>query len=70
MIIVEIQRNGSETSCITTVQQDRSVAEQKYHQTLSYAAVSSVEIHSVVMLDDFGTRIKGETYHHHNGEVE
>lgn len=70
MVIVEIQKNADGVSCITTTHGTRSEAEQKYHQTLAFAAVSSVEAHSVVMLDDYGTRIKGEVYHHNKNEVE
>lgn len=65
MIIIEIQHNADgATSCITTTHATRAEAEQKYHTVLSFAAVSNVYIHSVVMLDKQGTRIKGETYHH------
>ena len=65
MIIIEIQHsNDGSTSCITTTHADRSEAEQKYHQVLSYAAVSEVDVHSVVMLDDEGNRVKGESYYH------
>lgn len=70
MIIIEIQKQGETVSCITTHFADRNESEQKYHQTLAFAAVSSVEAHSVIMLDDFGTRIKGEVYRHSNLEVE
>lgn len=65
MIIIEIQHNfDGTTACITTTHATRAEAEQKYHNTLAFAAVSSVYIHSVVMLDEKGTRIKGETYYH------
>lgn len=70
MIIVEIQSTNGQTACITTVHSERSEAEQKYHQVLSFAAVSSVEIHSVVMLDENGTKIKSESYRHSASEVE
>jgi hypothetical protein len=30
--------------------------------------VSQVNVHSVVMLDDTGARIKGETYYHGNAD--
>lgn len=70
MIIVEIQKQNETVSCITTTHGSKNEAEQKYHQTLAYAAVSSVDHHSVIMLDDYGTRIKGETYHHIEQEVE
>ena len=64
MIVIEIQSNGGEPSAIVTTHETRAEAEQKYHQTLAYAAVSAVRCHSVVMLDERGTRIKGETYTH------
>ena len=65
MIIIEIQHNADgTTSCITTTHATRPEAEQKYHAVLSFAAVSNVYVHSVVMLDAYGTRIKGETYYH------
>lgn len=65
MIVIEIQHsNDGSTACITTTYQDNNVAEQKYHQILSAAAVSEVDVHSAVILDDTGMRIKGETYYH------
>lgn len=65
MIILEIQHNSDgSTPCLINTYSDRSLAEQKYHQVLAFAAVSSVSVHSVVMLDDTGMRIKGETYYH------
>lgn len=70
MIIIEIQSTNGTTSILPTVRQERAEAEQKYHNTLAYAAVSNVGVHSVVMLDDFGTRIKGETYQHRVQEVD
>lgn len=64
-LIVEIQRfaNGS-VAQQTTVHGNRAEAEQRYHEVLMYAAVSDVAVHSAVMLDDTGRRIKGETYNH------
>ena len=65
MIIVEIQHsNDGSTSVLHEVKADRNTAEQTYHNKLAYAAVSAVNVHSVVMLDDYGTRVKGETYYH------
>lgn len=65
MIILEIQHNfDGTTATIATFYSDRATAEQKYHQVLSYAAVSNVYIHSVVMFDVYGSRIKGESYTH------
>ena len=65
-IIIEIQKmnNGSCAVVPPTTYTDQRIAEQAYHTALSYAAVSQVNVHSVVMLDDTGARIKGETYYH------
>ena len=65
MIIIEIQHsNDGATSVLHEVKSDRDKAEQTYHTKLAYAAVSSVNVHSVVMIDDYGARVKGETYYH------
>lgn len=69
-IVIEIQateeteQTPATAATIVNTYADRSVAEQKYHQILSTAAVSSVPVHSAVMLTGDGTRIKGETYRH------
>ena len=71
MIIIEIQHsNDGATSVLNVVKADRNEAEQLYHNTLAYAAVSAVNVHSVVMLDEYGERIKGETYYHGSGDAE
>lgn len=69
-IIIEIQKSNNGTVAIVPPSSfsDQNVAEQAYHQALAAAAVSKVNVHSVVMLSDSGERIKGETYYH--GSVE
>ena len=68
MIILEIQHsNNGTTSTIVTVKAERNEAEQLYHNTLAYAAVSNVDVHSVVMLTDDGVVHKKETYYHNGG---
>lgn len=56
--------NGSCAVVPPTTYTDQRLAEQAYRTALSYAAVSQVDVHSVVMLDDTGARIKDETYYH------
>lgn len=65
-IIIEIQKanNGSVAIVPPAAFSDANVAEQAYHQALAAAAVSTVDVHSVVMLNDTGDRLKGETYYH------
>lgn len=65
-IIIEIQKSNDETVAIVppVAYTNFGLAEQAYHTALAHAAVSAVDVHSVVMLDDTGARIKGETYYH------
>ena len=65
-IIIEIQKSNSGACAVVppTTFTDQRLAEQAYHTALSYAAVSQVDVHSVVMLNDVGERLKGETYYH------
>ena len=72
MIIIEIQHSNDGSTAITTpvVEADSNKAEQTYHNKLAYAAVSKVNVHSVVMMDDYGARVKGETYYHGSDDAE
>lgn len=65
-IIIEIQKSNNGTVAIVPPASytDERLAEQAYHTALAYAAVSQVDVHSVVMLNDVGERLKGETYYH------
>ena len=69
-IIIEIQKSNQGSCAVVppTTFTDQQLAEQASHNALSYAAVSQVDVHSVVMLDDTGARIKGETYYHGHAE--
>ena len=65
MIIIEIQYSKDGTIGIDKwAEKDRDEAEALYHSKLSVAAKSSVYMHSVVMLNERGDRVKGETYYH------
>ena len=68
-IVIEIQKNEQAATLVNTYE-DRNLAEQKYHQILSAAAVSNVPIHSAVMLMDDGYQVKKETYYHPLEEIE
>ncbi len=63
-IVIEIQAAASTAATLVNSYTDRSLAEQKYHDVLSAAAVSPVVVHYAVMMTEDGTRIKGETYRH------
>lgn len=63
-VVVELQTTNGTTNVLTNSYSDRNAAEQKYHQVLSYAAVSTVEFHAASMLDQFGNVMKSECYTH------
>lgn len=62
-IVIELQTTDT-TAALTYTFSDRLQAEQKYHEVLSYAAVSKVSTHGAIMFTSDGTFIKGETYNH------
>lgn len=64
MFIVSELQTTETTAVISYVFSDRLQAEQKYHEVLSFAAVSQVPVHSAVMLTDEGVLIKRESYRH------
>ena len=63
-VIIEIQKGDSVAVVPPVVYADKEQAEQKYHTALAAAAVSSVPVHSVVMLRDNGSLVKSEKYVH------
>lgn len=66
-LVIEIQTStDGSVSQIVTVHSTKQEAEQKFHQILSYAAVSDFAYHSAVILNSKGEWEKGETYDHTN----
>lgn len=64
-IVCEIQTSPESVAVVPpATYNDRNQAEQAYHQALAAAAVSTIPIHSVVMLDEAGAMIKHEVYYH------
>ena len=64
-LVVELQ-TYADGSCGSLKDQfsDLSLAEQKYHQVLAAAAVSSCPLHAAVLLDFSGRLLKREQYTH------
>ena len=64
-IINEIQTNGNQSALLPALTYaDRNEAESAYHMTLGAAAISTVEVHTVVMYDEHGNLLKREFYEH------
>ena len=64
--IIEIQTTGDTSVVVTPISSsaDRNEAESIFHQKMSYAAVSSVPVHSVVLLSETGCVIMNGSYQH------
>jgi len=68
--VIETQTTaGVMTALPTVVKASRDEAEQEYHSKLAFAAVSTVEIHAVSILNAEGQKIKGECYKHGQAAV-
>lgn len=67
-IVLEIQSDDIQAGTLVTSFTDKNKAESKFHTVLSAAAISSVPIHSAVLLTDMGKTLKTETYKHQTEE--
>lgn len=67
--VIELQ-TGETGAVVPMAYNNRDDAEQKYHEVLSYAAKSTVPIHSAVLMDHSGFVLKHETYVHSKIESE
>ena len=64
-IILEMQTNGDSTALVPPVTyREQNQADSAYYQKLAAAAVSSVPVHTITMLDEHGRSIRSEFYEH------
>jgi hypothetical protein len=63
-LVIELQSTGDSVSNIVTTHDTINQAESKFHQILTSAAVSSVPVHSAVVMTDEGHVMKHECYKH------
>lgn len=68
--VIELQTTNGVTSILTFLYADRDQAEAKFHNILAYAAVSTVEIHAVSIIDALGDVVKNDRYYHSQPEPE
>lgn len=65
LILQEIQTNGTQTALLpAATYTDRNAAESAYYTKLASAAISSVEVHTVMLHDEHGNVLKCEYYEH------
>ena len=64
-IIQEMQTNGTQTALVPALTYtDKNQAESAYHTALAAAAVSEVQVHTVLMFDEHGNTLKRDYYEH------
>lgn len=63
-IIVELQTTNGQTANIVTTRDTKEEAMSAYHSILASAAVSSVEYHTAVVMDEQGRYLARECYEH------
>lgn len=62
-VVLEIQASDKVATLVNSYE-DRNAAESKYHTILGAAAISTVPIHSAVLMTDTGKTLKAEHYEH------
>ena len=70
-ILVEVQTNADGTvGNIVTAYDDRDTAESNWHLKMSYAKVSTLPVHSVVLITNEGHMLLNGTHKHYASEPE
>ena len=70
-LVIEIQTtNGSMAVLPVATFNDKAQAESSYHSRLASAAISSVGIHTVTLMNNLGVVEKSESYKHVAGPEE
>lgn len=65
IIIQEIQTDNGQTELVpAATYSDKNQAEAAFHTALAYAAVSTVDVHTVLMFDEHGNTVRREYYEH------
>lgn len=63
--IIELQTENGQTAVVTPITREtRDEAESEWHRIMSTAAMSTVDIHSAVILNEEGQIIKTGCYKH------
>lgn len=64
-IIQEIQTSNDQTALLPAITKtDKNEMESAMHSILASAAVSSVQVHTVLVYDEHGNTIRREFYEH------
>ena len=64
-IIQEIQTNGNNTALLPAITKtDKNEMESTVHSILASAAISTVQVHAVVVYDEHGNQVEHKYYEH------
>lgn len=63
-IIIELQTNNGQTANIVQTRESKEEAMSVYHSILAAAAVSNVEFHTALVMDERGQYLARECYMH------
>lgn len=63
--LIELQTTNGQTENIVTPHEDKLQSESAFYAVMSAAAISQVEIHAAVLLDERGNLLMREFYRHH-----
>ena len=64
-IIQEIQTNNGQISLLPPItKEDKLGAESEWHTKMGYAAISEVQVHTIIMYDEHGNMAKQGYYEH------
>ena len=63
-IVIELQKNGTQMGNIVTAHETLQDAQHKFYTVAAAAAISNIEKHSVVLLNDDGFTIERITFEH------
>lgn len=63
-LVIEIQTSGGKISTLNYQFDALNLAEQKYYSILSAAAVSSIDVHAAMIVDNRGVVLKNDFYDH------
>ena len=61
-IVIELQNNNGTVSNIVTAYNTQQQAEQKFHEIMMYASVTTLTSHAAVILNERGEMIRSESY--------
>lgn len=65
LILLEIQTENGTTALLPALTYtDSNEADSAYHSKLASAAISSVDVHTVILLDEHGNTLRREFYEH------